>query len=261
MTGCFQQSPYEPTNQNEIIVFGNKYFIVEQQVSDPGTIQISCPSDKYIYVFSAFHGLYFNLTNGPYSSFSNCPDVCYSRNYFDHVKSLSSNKQSFNFTDSIDPCQMCLKYFVVKYLCVDSVVLSFLNSCPKISTVPPEICPTLKNTSVNDQTWFNGYQKNGANVSCPLSFNIQILCVFYGYDVLNSKINPSATYTYISAYYKSIAAYDFVADKCNNQSICIINEISMNTDTFNAPNDQNILQIQWTCSNSNEAFNSSKFKS
>ena len=147
---------------------------------------------------------------------------------------------------TIDPCMNCLKYQYFKYLCANNSTINMLNQYQNIRNLPPEICPKSDDSNINEQTWFYDFQSLGAKVTCTGSQRIEIKCAFYGYDTLNSKINPNVTYDDITAYYKSSKALQIIGNKCNNLTECVINnDLGSSGDDSQIP--KSILQIQWTC--------------
>ena len=240
--GCPMISPYELNNQTELVMFGNTYLIQEKNRIDP-ILQIDCSNDQFVYIFSAFYGLYFNTDLNDEDQ--GCPDVCYSRKYFENAKARCQSKQTCQIVyNEIDPCEGCLKIENVKYLCANSSTIAILNQCEKFQALPQKSCPESNDPNINDQTWLYGYQSVGAKVNCTGLQSIEIKCAFYGYDTLNSKINPNVQYGNITAYYQSSTAFKIVGNKCNNLTECIIDSGIQ----FSDSGEQNsILQIQWSC--------------
>ena len=207
-------------------------------------LQINCTNDRLIHLFSAFHGLYFNFNSDTNEA---CSDVCYSRNNYENVKALCQSKKECQMTYySIEPCPNCWTYQNVKYICTNNSTINMLNQCKNIAPLPPEICPKSNDPSIKDQTWFYGYQTDGANISCTSLQKIQIKCAFYGWDTLNLRVNPVNDYGVSTAYYKSTKAFNIISNKCNNLTTCVIKNdidtpVAVNRDPVS------ILQIQWTC--------------
>ena len=188
---CPKISHYESNTQTQTILFGDKYILKD------GSNGLNCLNDQFIYTVSAFNGLYFDSNTNPHI---NCPNVCFSRTLYEGTKANCDGKQACQRGGSIDPCTFCVKVLNVRYLCANISIINILNQCQNFQTLPPEICPKSNDPNVNDQTWLYGYQSVGAKVNCTGSQKIQIKCAFYGFDTLNSMINPNVTYDDITAY-------------------------------------------------------------
>ena len=219
-------------------MFGKTFTLI-----DNNPVQLNCLNNKLIFVYSALNGLYFSIPNNARPI---CPDVCYRRSFFEDTKVFCENKQTCQLNNLAEPFWGCYFTKNVRYICADSSIINMLNQCQNISrTLPPEICPKSNDPNINDQTWFDGYQNTGANITCQNSKKIQIKCAFYGFDIFNSKINPNIQYnTPTTAYYRSNKAMEIMRN-CNNLTECVIYNNFTSTEVNYDP--MSILQIQWTC--------------
>ena len=63
-----------------------KTFLLQNLINPEGAqaLQLNCLNNKFISIFSALHGIYFDF---PTNARPNCPDVCFYKNYFEDTKS------------------------------------------------------------------------------------------------------------------------------------------------------------------------------
>ena len=90
-----------------------------------------------------------------------------------------------------EPCFNCPTKFFSEYLCVGIKIFTSLNNCPLIDSPPKEICPNPTDSTLNNQIWQN-FEPVGATLNCPSGKNINVSCVFLGFDNLHGKNNPQS---------------------------------------------------------------------
>ena len=239
--------------------FSYRYLIKESDLSYSQTGKITCPNSKLIFVYSAFYGRQFKQTFSQVALSKACPDVCYNRSSYQIQKSLCHGKSSCNFSADLNTyvgglCSDCFTKLYSEYLCVGNKTFSSLNKCPILSTAPKEICPASSDFNIENQTWKNN-EPSGALIQCPSGKEINLTCVFLGFDNLNAKNIPGSIAS-VTAIYSHDLVYFNMTSLCNRKNNCSIRTNATfgfsdyffgSQDGFRKYRTSVIFQVQWRC--------------
>jgi hypothetical protein len=248
-------SPYIPeyltANQTSF-----NFPIMQQIVCSGSTINLICPTNTVIHIYSA----YFGIQSG--TSLAKCflmsgekPALCYYQSSFNYINSTCEYQQTCSIVASTsalgDACANYIeKQLFIQYQCVDTYALnSTINQCNTVNTTKttvPAICPATVSNATN-QTWCQGSTMNIVCIN-PIQ-KITILCAFYGlHPSLSSSscgisnLAPNIPVCYLQS------SFTYVQSTCDNLNSCTINNFSnVFTDPCNGQTSE-ALYVQWKCS-------------
>jgi hypothetical protein len=134
--------------------------IYQQIICANSRIILSCPTNRYIYIYRAYYGIQSETSTNtnclPNSQSNTRPSVCYNKDAFDRLSSQCNSKQEcLIYVDDNNfgnPCVVqdlsiiILKQMFIQYQCLEETMINQIESSCPINTVIESNCPIIDDT-------------------------------------------------------------------------------------------------------------------